>query len=306
MRLRTLSLLFLAFLLAGGGALLARSWLAAQRARAIAEAVPLALPAPAKSVLVARSEIQRGKILRPEDFAWQVWPSSAIDRNYVVLGTRTPESFAGWVARDMIAGGEPVTEAKIVAPGNRGFLAAALQPGTRAVSVPVTANTAAAGFILPGDRVDLLVSLSIPGASQSGSGQRDRRAVQTLLEDVRVIAIDQKIETNSSQTVIARSATLEVTPKQAEMIALASDLSTENGNLVLVLRSLIPAASDNPDPVEAAPPEAQSGASASFTVDSDINPLPSSPARANPQQPAVPTILRGGAAPAAAAPPAGS
>src|SRR5437763_1270021 len=119
-RLRSLLLLLVAVGLAGGTAMLARAWLAAQHAQ-VAEASPLALPAPAKSVLVARNDIKRGQILKPEDTSWQVWPEGAVDKSYVVLGTRTPESFAGWVARNPVSGGEPITEAKIIAPGNRGF-----------------------------------------------------------------------------------------------------------------------------------------------------------------------------------------
>ena len=95
MRFRTLLLLLVAVGLAGGTAILARAWLAAQRAAEIAEASPLALPAPSKSVLIARADIRRGQILKPEDLSWQIWPEGALDKNYVVLGTRTPESFAG-------------------------------------------------------------------------------------------------------------------------------------------------------------------------------------------------------------------
>src|SRR6202049_423033 len=153
MRLRTFLLLFVAIVLAGGTAMLARSWLAAHRAAEIAEASPLALPTPAKSVLVARSGIQRGQILKPDDLIWQIWPEGAIDKNYVLLGTRTAESFAGAVARNTVAGGGPITEAKIVLPGNRGFLAAVLRPGMRAISVPVTVTSGISGFLFPGDQV---------------------------------------------------------------------------------------------------------------------------------------------------------
>ena len=96
MRLRTLLLLFVAIGLAGGTAVLARSWLAAQRAAEIAEASPLALPTPAKSVLVARNGIQRGQILKPADLAWQPWPEGGIGSGYIQSGTKTIEDFAGW------------------------------------------------------------------------------------------------------------------------------------------------------------------------------------------------------------------
>ena len=136
MRARTLTLFVIALTLAGGTAMLVRSFLS-QRPDAEAEA--LAKPAPPqKFVLVARGAISRGQILKAQDFSWQVWPEGGIDKNYIQSGTRTPESFAGWVARDPFAAGEPISDAKIVSPGSRGFLAAVLGPGMRAVSLPVS------------------------------------------------------------------------------------------------------------------------------------------------------------------------
>ncbi len=183
MRFRTLLLLLVAVGLAGGTAILARAWLAAQRAAEIAEASPLALPAPSKSVLIARADVRRGQILKPEDLSWQIWPEGALDKNYVVLGTRTPESFAGWVARNPVAAGEPITEAKIIAPGNRGFLAAVLRPGMRAMSVPVTITSGISGFIFPGDQVDLMITHGIP--TGTGSAGYEHKAAETVLRDVR-------------------------------------------------------------------------------------------------------------------------
>src|SRR5712675_1497287 len=275
MRLRTLLLLFLAVGLAGGTAMLARAWLAAQRAAEIAEASPMALPAPAKSVLVARTEIRRGQIIKPEDLSWQVWPEGGLDKSYVVLGTRTPESFAGWVARNPLSAGEPITEAKIIAPGNRGFLAAVLRPGMRAMSVPVTITSGISGFIFPGDQVDLMITHGIP--TGTGSGGYEHKAAETVLRDVRVIAIDQRLESKAGEAVVAHTATLEVTPKQTEIIALAGEI----GKLSLSLRSLVPAVGDTTgsrDPN--AGPEATTVADSSdgtpgptFTLDSEISPL---------------------------------
>src|SRR5216684_5394660 len=238
MRLRTVLLLFVAIVLAGGTAVLARSWLAAQRAAEIAEASPLALPTPAKSVLVARSGLQRGQILKPDDLIWQIWPEGALDKNYVLLGTRTPESFAGSVARNPVSGGEPITEAKIIAPGNRGFLAAVLRPGMRAISVPVTITSGISGFIFPGDQVDLMITHQVP--AKAGGGSYEHKAAETVLQDVRVIAIDQRLETKAGEALVAHTATLEVTPKQTEIIALAGEI----GKLSLSLRSLVPGNSE--------------------------------------------------------------
>src|SRR6516164_9507258 len=128
MRARTLILFVIALTLAGGTAMLVRSFLQKPEAEQQALAKPAA---PQKSVLVARSAIVRGQILKPQDFSWQVWPEGDIDKNYIVSGTRNADSFAGWVARDPFAAGEPISDAKIVSPGSRGFLAAVLRPGMR-------------------------------------------------------------------------------------------------------------------------------------------------------------------------------
>src|SRR5215208_6792699 len=116
MRARTLTLVLLAVILAGGTAILARAWLAAQRSADMAEASPLALPAPSESVLVARLGVHRGQILKPDDLVWPVWPVVTLDKRYFILGTRTPESFSGSVARNRIGSGEASTETKIIAP----------------------------------------------------------------------------------------------------------------------------------------------------------------------------------------------
>src|ERR1700682_2179624 len=161
MRVRTLLLFFAAVVLAGGTGMLVRSFLAQKTAEV--EAAPLArAAAPQRSVLVARNAIGRGQILKPQDFSWQVWPEGGIDRNYIQTGTRTAEAFTGWVARDPIAAGEPISEAKSVSTGSRGFLPAALAPAMRAVSVPVTATSGISGFVFPGDRVDILITHPLP------------------------------------------------------------------------------------------------------------------------------------------------
>src|SRR2546421_12009787 len=122
MRVRTLLLFVAAIVLAGGTAMLVRSFLAQKTAEA--EATPLAKPAaPQRSVLVARSAIARGQILKPQDFSWQVWPEGGIDRNYIQAGTPPPQAVAGWGGRDPIAPGGPSLETQIASPGRRGLLA---------------------------------------------------------------------------------------------------------------------------------------------------------------------------------------
>src|SRR5271167_31493 len=179
MRARTLTLFLIAIILAGGTAILVRSFLAQKTAEV--EAAPLARPAAAqRSVLVARGAIARGQILKPQDFSWQVWPEGGIDRAYIQSGTRTAESLAGWVAREPFGPGEPITEAKVVAPGSRGFLAAVLGPGMRAVSVPVTATSGISGFVFPGDRVDILITHQLPVIG-GGGPELEHKASETVL-----------------------------------------------------------------------------------------------------------------------------
>lgn len=148
MRARTLALFLVVLVLAGGTAMLVRSWLAQQRTEAVAAPMP---PPPAqKSVLVARGPIARGQILKPTDLGWQIWPDGGIDHAYIQKGSKTIEDFAGWVARDPLGPGEPITESKIVAPGSRGFLAAVLRPGMRAVSCTGHTNLRHLGFRVSG------------------------------------------------------------------------------------------------------------------------------------------------------------
>jgi pilus assembly protein CpaB len=264
MRARTLILFVVALTLAGGTALLVRSFLAQKNGEAQAEAQALARPAAAqKFVLVARGAILRGQILKPQDLSWQVWPEGGIDKNYILSGTRTPDSFAGWVAREPFAPGEPISDAKIVSPGSRGFLAAVLGPGMRAVSVPVTATSGISGFVFPGDQVDILITHQLPAVGGNGA-ELEHRAAETVLHNVRVIGIDQKLDSKTGEALVAHTATLEVTPKQSEIIAVA----TEMGKLSLSLRSLVAS------PTEISTTDAAaSDNQVTFTLDSEVSQL---------------------------------
>ena len=276
MRARTLILFFVALTLAGGTAMLVRSFLS-QKTEVEAEA--LARPAaPQKFVLVSRGAITRGQILKPQDFSWQVWPEGGIDKNYILSGTRTAESFTGWVARDPFAAGEPISDAKIVSPGSRGFLAAVLGPGMRAVSVPVTATSGISGFVFPGDQVDILITHQLTGA---GGREAEHKAAETVLHDVRVIGIDQKLDSKNGEASVAHTATLEVTPKQSEIIAVAAEI----GKLSLSLRSLA-TASNEKTLADASAGDAQG----TFTMDSEVSQLLPKPGGGSEGV----TVLRGG------------
>lgn len=277
MRGRSLILFVVALTLAGGTAMLVRSYLS-QKTDAEAEA--LTKPAaPQKFVLVARGAITRGQILKPQDFSWQVWPEGGIDKNYILSGTRSAESFAGWVARDPFAAGEPISDAKIVSPGSRGFLAAVLGPGMRAISVPVTATSGISGFVFPGDQVDILITHQLTGA---GGNEAQHKAAETVLQDVRVIGIDQKLESKNGEALVAHTATLEVTPKQSEIIAVAAEI----GKLSLSLRSLAAASSEKSTADSPAGDE-----KSTFTMDSEVSQLLPKPGAGAEGV----TVLRGGA-----------
>jgi pilus assembly protein CpaB len=281
MRARTLILFAIATLLAGGTAILVRSLL--EQRTAEAEATPLARPAaPQRSVLVARAAIARGQILKPQDFSWQPWPDGGIDRAYIQSGTRTVESFAGSVARDPFVPGEPITEAKTVAPGSRGFLAAVLGPGMRAVSVPLTATSGISGFVFPGDRVDILITHQLPTVGNSNP-EPEHKASETVLQDVRVIGIDQKLDSKNGEALVAHTATLEVTPKQSEVIAVASEI----GKLSLSLRSLVDSPTENSTAETAAGDSPRT-----FTLDSEVSQLLRKP-RETPKGSLDVTVLRG-------------
>lgn len=190
---------------------------------------------PTVLVLVALADLQVGTFVRKENLKWQIWPAESILPVYVTKedslvdagqGDKklTIKDFTGAVVRLPIAAGQPMTPGLVARAGKRGFMAAVLRPGMRAMSIGVGATSAVAGFILPGDRVDMLWRMSLNGEP----------AVQTLLTDIRVIAIDQKTQANKATS--AGTLTLELTPKQVEGITLART----QGRLEFTLRSIVP------------------------------------------------------------------
>jgi pilus assembly protein CpaB len=211
----------------GAGAIyFARSWLDSERAalealRSIGDDEP-----EVRFVLVAKRSLARGIFVKVEDLRWQAWPDETLDETYVVRGgPRKLEHFAGAVVRFPVVAGEPVTSARLVRPGERGFLAAALKPGMRAVTIPVSVTTGVAGFILPGDHVDMLLTHKFGGR---------RFATETLMPDIRVIAIDQRLNLENQGVKVSKTLTFEVTPKEVEMVTVARRL----GSISLSLRSL--------------------------------------------------------------------
>ncbi|HTT80070.1 MAG TPA: Flp pilus assembly protein CpaB [Stellaceae bacterium] len=222
MRLRNLILLVLAVVLAGGTALLARSYLAAQRVQQVVRAAPPP-PPPEHQILVARVNLARGQLLNANDLRWQVWPDNAIAQSYIESGGKVmPQSFSGWVAVAPVAEGAPITRTMIISPGSGGFLAAVLQPGMRAIQAG-TAGQLPDGTE-PGDRVDMIVEFK-PGGGWNGGN-----VVETVLRGLRIIQIGQIEAAKPSQRRTASTppghVIFEVTPRQAEIVTLAERMGT--------------------------------------------------------------------------------
>ena len=164
---------------------------------------------------------------------WQAWPDDTVAPTYVIENERSMNDFIGGVVRSSIAAGQPITDTRVVKPGDQGFLAAVLQPGMRAVSVAVNAETGLAGFIFPGDRVDVILTHGMQEKDSEGN-QYTKRASETVLQNVRVLAVDQSMDDQNKEVTIAKTATLELLPKQAEILTVTAQL----GVLSLSLRGL--------------------------------------------------------------------
>lgn len=189
---------------------------------------------PSVRVLAARRDIATGERIGAADFYWQTWPDEAMSPGYIVENRgQTIEDFAGSVVRAPIGQGEPVTGRRLVQPGDAGFMAAVLTPGMRAVAVPISAETGAGGFILPNDRVDVIVSYQEERETVRGTGRS--MVARTIVENARVLAIDQSLaQGEGDEVVLGETATLELTPEQARAMSLA----VARGDVHLILRSL--------------------------------------------------------------------
>lgn len=172
-------------------------------------------------VLVSVQNLQIGQRVGRSDLRWQRWPDAALNGAYITKAQKPTaiEEYDGAVARSAILSGEPVTEDKLVSLTGAGFMSALISPGMRATAVRITPETSAGGFILPNDRVDII----------------DIQRGETILRNVRVLAIDQRFnEKAGEQVVVGKTATLELTPTQVELVAVAES----EGFLALSLRSM--------------------------------------------------------------------
>ena len=194
--------------------------------------------APGVQVLVASKALDTGDSTAPGDIVWINFPQEAVSDAFIQQNSmpNATTDLVGAVARIPIAKGEPITAGKLVKPGEQGFMAAMLTPGYRAVSIPITQQSAAAGFILPNDRVDIIATRRVT-VQQLGGGSREEVRSDVILQDVRILAIDQKFRTESNGTpapIPGGVATLELSARDAETLSMAGKM----GDLSLVLRGI--------------------------------------------------------------------
>ena len=234
MDVKKIVLLVGALLIAGVTAIMAKNMFTGASAPE-AQATPQQAPQ-GPEVLVAARTLPVGTIIDAEAFRYQPWPQGLVQDAYFTRGEAgmDPQSLIGTVVRSEITAGQPLTSGAIVRPGERGFLAAALGPGMRAVTVGVSATSGVAGFVFPGDRVDLVLTQEVEG----GGDGPPLRASETIVRNIRVLAVDQRLnarDENGNQVAQTVSTiTFEATPKIAEKIAVAQTI----GQLSLSLRSL--------------------------------------------------------------------
>lgn len=235
-----IAVLILAVLAAAAAAWLASSFVGGNVPRQQADTVPRV---ETEDVLVAARDIPLGARVGAGDLRWQAWPRGAVTPAFVVKA-RTPEAmaeFKGAMARSAVLAGEPVTPGKLVTAATAGFMAARLGDGMRAVSVSISPETGAGGFILPGDRVDVILTRE----RRDDSGRGQEFLSDTVLTNVRVLAIDQAFgdgDGDGEKVAVGKTATLELTPGQAETLARAQAM----GEIVLSLRSLADMATGGP------------------------------------------------------------
>jgi pilus assembly protein CpaB len=202
------------------------------------EAPPVVAPPARVRMLVAARPLSIGTLLKDEDFRESEVSADAVPEGAFTGGTASLAELRGALLRRFIDPNQPVIATDVLRPRDRGFLAAVLRPGTRAISIGVDVVTGASGLIWPGDEVDLILTQNLQQQGQGGESPGRRVVGETILSAVRVIAVDQQISHSGTDAtaarVVARTVTLEVNPEQAERLAVAMQL----GRISLVVRSI--------------------------------------------------------------------
>jgi pilus assembly protein CpaB len=233
MNVKKLALLIGALVIAVITAVMAKNMFAGAGAQqaAAAPAVPLG-----PKVLVAKKALPVGTIIDIDSFTFQPWPKELMQSAYYVEGAADSDrrKLLGTVVRYQITAGQPITRGALVGPQDRGFLAAALGPGMRAITVPVNASAGVAGFVFPGDHVDMVLTQQVQGGGDGAA----LKVSETIVRNIRVLATDQRItdknDDGKTEVKTFSNVTLEVTPRIAEKVAVAQSM----GTLSLSLRSI--------------------------------------------------------------------
>jgi pilus assembly protein CpaB len=195
-------------------------------------------------VLVAKTDLSRGQLISAPDIGWQTWPAAAANPTFIKK-TQRPDAikeFVDAIVRVAVATGEPIRDPQVVFAKGSGFMAAILPKGMRAVAMEVSPESAAGGFILPDDHVDVVLTRR-DKAAEKASGV-EKFVSETILRNVRVLAVDQAVEEkNGQKVVVGKTVTIELMPDQAETLALSRQL----GTLSLALRSLLDSTSSLPE-----------------------------------------------------------
>ena len=238
MDVKKLALLIGALVIAVVTAVMAKNMFAGAGAQqAAAQTVPVG-----PKVLVAKKALPVGTIIDADSFTFQPWPKELMQSAYYVEGQPDgdPRKLLGTVVRYQITAGQPVTRGSLVGPQDRGFLAAALGPGMRAITVPVNTSSSVAGFVFPGDHVDMVLNQTVSGGGEGPP----LKVSETIIRNLRVLATDQRItekdDDGKTQVKTFSNVTLEVTPRIAEKISVAQSI----GSLSLSLRSIADNTSD--------------------------------------------------------------
>ena len=209
--------------------------LAGRTAKHPAPKAPPAAKIATVDVLVAKADINVGQKISPADVKWQAWPAEANTGNFIRRKQHPTaiERLSGSIVRAPFVAGEPIRNSKLVQAKGSGYMAAILPSGMRAISIGVSPESGASGFILPSDHVDVVLTRRDRQAEKATGTQT--YASHTILEDVRVLAIDQNVtEKDGKKVVVGKTATLELTPRQVETVELARKV----GSLSLALRSI--------------------------------------------------------------------
>jgi pilus assembly protein CpaB len=230
-------------------------------------------PVPATAAPAA-TVADQGAANMPEGEGGEVAAPVPANDAYQYEGSVRLEDFNGAVVRRPIRAGEPIVASMLMKPGEGGFMSAVLEPGKRAVSISVNPISGNAGFVSPGDRVDLLLTYRVKNSANADSGAVESIGTETFARDVRVLAVDQSLDNPENKAILAKTITVEVTPVQAEKISVA----TEMGKISVALVS-------TGAPSEAAAGDAKSSESSAkisspitsnsktYTMDGDVSSL---------------------------------